>query len=523
MDELLKIALVGTAKHPQGGRAWVDSSEGLLAAWQNEPPEGLLLLQAGVEAVMQQSGYEAVVLPPPPSPALPDEAPCGSLRLVGLLQNALAADSNELLKEFAVLMGSAGLRIPPDLLPAVLDIQDTSLREAILPVLGARGCWLSQFHPSWAWATQGAGSLSRADVGTLKRQWDEGNLAARCTVLGRLRRMDIAEARNWLQEIFKQEKPEHRARLLAQFEIGLDASDEPLLEETLLDRSESVRRMAANLLARLPTSQLAARMLARAATILQGAPGIKGRPPVIRCTPPAEIDALWKHDGVSDQAAAGRGKRAVWVETVLRAVPPDHWASRFSADPAVLIEAIREDAFAPAVLEGWTQAAVAFASEAETAAWLTPLWSHWMPLATGAANVKATAAGQHASELLQAMPSAAAEACLQGQMAAGDGADMLVPALLGILPRPWSAGFARLYLRHAFGLLRQRTDNIAYQWACGLSHAARAIPPLCFGEALQMAEPAIAGPKSGHYAEREIDRCIEVIRLRQSFYQEISA
>ncbi len=185
MDELVKIALVGTAKHPQGGRGLVTPADELLAPWQNEPPEGLLLLQAGVQAMIEQAGHEAAALPPPVSAAPPDDAPAGSPRLVGLLQNALASDANELLKEFAGLLQSSGLRIPPDLLPAVLDVQDPSLREAVLPVLGERGRWLSRFHPSWAWATQGVGSLSTADLGALKRQWDDGNIATRSAVLCR--------------------------------------------------------------------------------------------------------------------------------------------------------------------------------------------------------------------------------------------------------------------------------------------------------------------------------------------------
>jgi hypothetical protein len=530
MDELVKIALVGTAKHPQG---YSQPDDDLLAAWRNEPPEGLLLLQAGVQAVVEQAGYEAAALPPPVGPAPPDDAPCGSPRLVGLLQNALAADSNELLKEFAGLMKSSGLRMPPELLPAVLDIQEPSLREAVLPLFGERGRWLSQFHPSWGWVSQGAGALSAADLGGLKRPWDEGNIATRSTVLARLRRMDIAEARNWLQAVFKQEKPEHRTRLLEQLAIGLDASDEPLLEEALADRSEGVRRTAANLLARLPGSQLAARMQDRADAMLNvsgtlrvppgGTRSVPDTLPAIHCAPPTEIDAAWKRDGVPEQAAAGRGKRAVWVEAVLRAVPPGHWVRRFSADPTVLIEAVGEDDFAPAVLEGWTQAAVAFASETETAAWLAPLWNYWLPLAAKASGAKANAARQHVSELLQAMPAAEAEACLQAQMAAGDEAELLVAELVALLPRPWSPGFARSYLQHTIGVLQRPGENATYRWSCTLSHAARAMPPQCFREALQMAEQALAGPKSGHYTERELDACIEVIRLRESFYQEVPA
>ena len=523
MDELVKIAMVGIAKHPHGGCVLSQPYDELLAAWQNEPPEGLLLLQAGLQAVIEQAGFEAATLPPPVKPAPPDDAPCGSPRLVGLLQNALGSNSSELLKEFAGLLRSSGLLIPPELLPAVLDIQDPLLREAVAPVLGQRGRWLSQFHPSWTWATQGAGALSTADLGTLGREWDEGNIATRLTVLGRLRHKDIAEARNWLHEVFKQEKPEHRSRLLEQLEVGLDASDEPLLEATLTDRSESVRRTAAGLLAKLPASQLSARMRQRADAILQGTPAGTGKRPAITCAPPAEIDAAWKRDGVPDQAPAGRGKRAVWVEAVLRAVPPGHWARRFAADPAVLIAAIGEDDFAAAVLEGWTQAAVAFASQAETATWLAPLWNYWAPRVAKASGPKANTARQHSSELLQAMPAAEAESCLQARMAAGDEVVLLVAELVALLPRPWSAGFARCLLEHAIGMLDRPGDSIAYRWICTLSPAAKAIPPECFHEALQLAEKALQGSKSGHYTERELDKCIEVIRLRESFYQEVPA
>ena len=173
------------------------------------------------------------------------------------------------------------------------------------------------------------------------------------------------------------------------------------------------------------------------------------------------------------------------------------------------------------MLEGWTQAAVAFATEAETAAWLGPLWNYWMPLAAKGAGVKANAAKEHVAALLRAMPAVEAEACLRAQMSAGEETEHLVADLFACLPRPWSPGFARCFLEHAIGMLDRRSDNTAYRWICTLSHAARAIPPQCFQEALQMAERAIAGQKSGHYSEREIGTCIEVIRLRQSFYQEV--
>jgi hypothetical protein len=519
MDELVKVALVGTAKHPQGGRAASAMSDELLTAWQGESAEGLLLLQAGIEAMHAQAGIEPTALTAAVDPAPPETAPAGSPRLLGILQNALASDSNELLTEFAALMRSSGLLAPPELLPAMLDIQEPSLREAVLPVLGERGRWLSQFREAWNWATVGVSAMSAGDVASLKRQWEEGNIATRCTVLGRLRRMDVAQARTWLQEVFKQEKPEHRVRLLEQFSSSLDASDETFLEETLTDRSENVRRTAADLLSRLPGSQLAARMLERADAILQGEPS---KPPAITCTPPTEIDAAWKRDGVPDQVPSGRGKRSVWVETVLRAVPPDHWVKRFAAEPSVLIETIAADDFGPAVIEGWTAATIVFAAEAETAGWLVPLWNHWLPLATKGGGAKAGLAKSHVVALFRAMPAAEAEACLTAEFSAGDETQILVTDLAASLPRPWSAAFATRFLKQSIGMLDRKTDNAAYRWICSLAPAAKALPPSCFSAALKMAEHALEGPKSGHYTERELDKFVEIIRLRESFYQEVS-
>jgi hypothetical protein len=522
MDELVKVALVGTAKHPQGGRVASDMAGELLSNWQSEPAEGLLLLQAGAEAISAQAGYEAPLLQTAAEPSLPDAAPAGSPRLTGILQNALASDSKELLKEFADMMHSAGLLVPPELLPAVLDVQDLSLRESLVPILGERGRWLSQFRESWQWATQGAGALSSADLNALRRRWEEGNIAERAAALGRVRRVDAVASRSWLQDVIKSEKPENRVRLLKEFAIAIEAGDEPLLEEALTDRSDNVRRVAADLLARLPGSQLAARMRQRADAILQGDAAKPGKRPAIACTPPTEIDAAWKRDGVPEQAPGGRGKRAVWAAAVIRAVPLAHWTTRFASDPPALIGAVGEDPFARAVMEGWTQAAsVTFPSEPESAAWLVPLWHYWLPLAATDLRTTAAEAKANLSALLALMPRAMAEACIDARLDASDEVTILMADMVELVPRPWSGGFAGRFLKHAQRLLDRPADNAAYRWLCALSPAAKALPPACFRDALQMAEQWLQSPKSGHYTEREIEKFMEIIRLRESFYQEV--
>ena len=78
MDELAKVALVGTAKHPQGGRVASAVGDELLSTWQSETAEGLLLLQAGVEAMYSQAGFEPPALPMPVEPSPPDAASSAS-------------------------------------------------------------------------------------------------------------------------------------------------------------------------------------------------------------------------------------------------------------------------------------------------------------------------------------------------------------------------------------------------------------------------------------------------------------
>ncbi len=526
MEDLARIALVGTSKH--AGTAAPDAehpAEALVVQLGGDDREHVFLLRAGARAVFERCGRVATAVAAPPEPCPEESLPVAGRKLVGLLQNATASDSWDLLIEFLRQLEATGLVLPPELLPQALGASDPAVRERLLPVLGERGRWLGQLNPDWAWVTTSVWALSGRDREALVRQWDEGTFDQRRQVIETLRRSDPAEARKLVEAAIDKEKPDHRARLVESLATGLGPEDEPLLEARLEDRAEQVRRAAAALLARLSGSALAGRMQARADAMLTAdAPGPKLKR--LRCTPPEEIDKTWVRDGVPAKPPPGRGKRAVWTESVLAAVPPSRWSARFAAEPARLIAAAGGDDFGQAVLVGWTLAATAFARrDGPSADWLRPLWDHWAG-AVGRKRGKAQAEGaEHLQALLGAMTGPEAEAALTSMLADAVTADS--PIVLGLLqsaPRPWGPKFANAYLTAVRQVLKGRADNLAYQWANTLFVAGRAIPREAFDDALapwQVAETTKA-EWYNQAATREIDKFTETIRLRQRFCEEVA-
>lgn len=523
MEELARIALVGTSRLASAPAADAqDPCDALVAALGDEDRERGFLLRAGVRAVYEECGRVARPEVSVPEASPRESRPVAAQKTVGLLRNAIASQSWDLLAEFLRQLEATGLVLPPELLPEVLDLSDAAVRERLLPVLGERGRWLSEFNPDWAWVTESVATLSARDRGSLMRGWDEGNFSQRCQVLETLRRSAPEEARSLVESAIEKEKPDHRSRLLEALRIGLGAGDEPLLESRLDDRAEQVRRTAAALLARLPGSALARRMEDRASAMLMAAgSGAKLR---VHCSPPQEIDKTWVRDGVPAKPPPGRGKRAVWAEAVLAAVPPSRWSQRFAAEPSQLIEAVRQSDFAQPVLVGWSLATAAFARDDDaSAAWLRPLWDYWADGSKHASGQGQAEAAEHLTALFSAMSREDAEAVTLPMLAQAASAQSLVAhKLLVLIQRPWGAEFSRAYLAACREVLRSRTDNLAYQWSVSLFVAGRALPRELFAEALEPWEVAEGkGQWHSDAARREIEKFTDTIRLRQSFCNEL--
>ena len=275
----------------------------------------------------------------------------------------------------------AGQRLPYELLPLALGYgaQSKEIRPALFAVLGERGRWLSQFEKTWVWVAQFLASEE-----TL---WQEGTLGQRCQILTRVRSVEPAKAREWLADVWKKEKAEARAELLATFEMGLSAEDEPFLEKALDDRSEAVREISAGFLAHIPVSAFMQRMLARADAMLTYTHG------TFSITLPTDIDASWQRDGIEKPSNRSTDPQTWYARQVLVLIPPTHWEERFSIVPAEIIadlivkkdkmhtttsknafmETERESTIGELLLVCWLYAATRF----ESPRWVEPLWGWW--------------------------------------------------------------------------------------------------------------------------------------------------
>ncbi|RJF72758.1 hypothetical protein D3875_15620 [Deinococcus cavernae] len=260
VQDLLAAALVGTSRTTPPLHAGTLLSEQLNAIQGD--PEGVLLSRAALAGAVECAGRRAAPLQhdvPTPAPVdtLP-EAPARVARHLPIVMNT------PVVNEWLQLCAQAGWRIPHSALPGLLDLArfDTTLRVNLRPVLGERGVWLASLNPDW-----------RFNATTFSEDaWLTATEAQKEGLFRDLREKIPGAARDLLTQQFKTEKAGARKRLLSVLQdtwTDEDATLEPLLENTLADRSREVQELARVLLQSLPGSAYNARMTERVAGMLQ--------------------------------------------------------------------------------------------------------------------------------------------------------------------------------------------------------------------------------------------------------------
>src|SRR5581483_3186133 len=365
MDTIVTMAIVGTGQLGSKDVATATPVDALATRIPADDAERKLLLTAGAWSIYRQAGRQTRPAPEAPRPAAQESLHACSPAATNLLESLLQKEHDEVLPEALQRLKQLGQRLPYELLPQALayGAQSKDIRAALIPVIGERGRWLGQLNSGWSWVAQFlAGDTLPDDAETI---WQEGTVGQRSAILHQLRAIDPAKARDWLNEVWKQEKAEARKKFLSAFNLGLSAADEEFLEKALDDRSEGVRTTAAELLARIPTSALAQRMLARADAILTYDGTFKMKEP-------KEVDKSWQRDGI---AVAPKGsKDKSWYQTqVLSLISPIHWEERFAATPEALIEAAKRHKQKNDILLCWSYAATLH----QTTSWALPLWQ-WL-------------------------------------------------------------------------------------------------------------------------------------------------
>ena len=518
MNSLTTIAIVGTGQQRPEKIETGTPIDTLATQLPTGNIERALLLAAGAEATYRQAGYQATQAPAAPPLAPEETRQACSKEAAYLLDLLLKGPYEQLLPEALERLQAAHLRIPYELLPQLLryGTEHRQIRAALIPVIGERGRWLSQFNTSWAWVQQFLPETSRELPADAETIWQEGTTGQRSEILRRLRAVDAAKARAWLAAVWKQEKAEVRNALLAALEVSLSAEDEIFLDTALDDRSATVKASVAALLARIPGSALSQRMQKRADMILSFEKGIlkKGK---LTLHPLPEPDEHWKRDGLQvygDQNKltrdAAKQLEAYFetVEQIIALVPPGHWTERFASTPQALLGALKNLDGSDRLRDAWSQAACLHQDQ------------QWAGLLLGlqlsARNFETVRI------LLPLLSQQAAEHSLKALSLNNNVQSML----LDMLPRPWSTEFSEHCLqtiRAQFEEYKKKTKNTYYYNDRRLSSLAVAMSPICFEQAQQLEELLDDDPqnRASNYIDQLLSEFIETLNMRKRIIEEI--
>ncbi|MGE5334601.1 MAG: DUF5691 domain-containing protein [Nitrososphaerota archaeon] len=514
MESLVNAALVGSARASLDEALPTGSPEGtLVGALTAETVEQRLLLAAGVRAIYRLAGYMPARMDTPLEPAPAETKTVCPAPVADLIHQLFTSRAHDLLAEALERMNAARLILPPEMVPLVLDSATTAQRPLVAQVVGERGAWLGNFNAAWAWVRNAqAHQLDElpTDADTI---WQEGTSADRLQVLARWRATDPAKARDEIAAVWRQEKADFRAELVKALAARLAPDDEPLLESALDDRSASVRAIAQQLLARIPGSAYTRRAASRADALLA-----LNRKKLV-ATPPAEHEKIWERDGIVAKARQGTGERSWWLMQLIAVTPPAHWVERFGMSPADLIAAATDE-HGSDVLEGWSRAAVLY----EAADWAAPLIAAWSKR-LGKRHKGEISPQDMCEMLLPALPRAALEAMALRILEHGESKqDIAWETVVGALPRPWSAAFARAWLAGLRKCARELSSLKSYApewWQCS-EEQALVLPGECLDEALAPWDIDEKGKAWQALTWREQhDRFLKAVRLRQRIRDEI--
>ena len=528
MDELTRAAVAGTSREtqPEGGLP----TDYLFAGVAGTSPERNLLLRAGARAVYRAAGRRPETRAEPPVPAPEETLPPCSANAAEVIRSLLTGRRDPILREALDRLRLAGLRLPPALLPDVLNVEQKELRSTVAAVLGKRGRWLATLNPEWGGTEAGEhGAESDETV------WEEGALPERLDALRRVRGRDANRGRLLVEDAWKSEKAEARVAFVEALDDGISLHDEPFLERALDDRSVRVREAAAALLARLPGSAHAERMLTRADAVLvryePAAGGLRGKAASLLgggqgrlvVEPPEDFDASWKRDLPGDGPTLWRvGEKARSIVRAVETIPPEHWEERFGLEPAAIIAAIEDSDWEVAVLIGWSRAAASRGNRS----WALPLWERCYRLGGEDAGQQA-AWDVTLSTLIGCVDQNAFAEVVSRLLDGGDLPELLAHTFLA-LPGPWNEALSSVYseaLReHARNVFSGRRVTTTAHWPNTLRVASEWLSLSCLDGAT-VDSPDTPADRPEDYVKRhwlrELEKFEETLELRRKLVKEI--
>jgi len=504
---LLAAALLGTGRQSPAEPGLPPGLENLLenaapagsSTQPGNPPgngntEARLWRRAAALALYRQAGtLPRHITAQPVTTCPPDRQPCGSPALNQMLTRLLETPRLPLWIEVLQAMAQAGLRLKETLLPHLLDegARQPELGEALLPVLGERGRWLAAQNPAWEYAC----------LPDPENSWQNGQLRIRQRLLHQQRQAGPAQARRMLSDVWSQEDAGTRVALLQTMEVNLSLEDESFLEQALDDRAQGVRRVAADLLARLPNSRLVQRMISRIQPLVRLKPG---HWPLRKARLEIDLPESCTPEMVRDGIAAvppkhlHEGEKAFWLRQMLQLIPAGWWCQAWGKNPGELLDLAEANEWKDLLLESWITAAC----RNREVGWAQVLYRRYPQ--------------RNAIQL--GLPPELRQALVRDLFHARK-TDEAIALLLDHEP-PWSLEFSRLVFEHLHrDLLAHESSPAAWQMRQNLLTLAYRLHPQTAPYAIQ----ALTRPNSaGTGWEKFIQEFLSILTVRHQILEEIA-
>ena len=280
------------------------------------------------------------------------------------LQRMLSGSYSEGLPEFLSLLQDRGYRLPPELLPDLLDqcLKEPALAAQLAPMLGKRGLWLAQQNERWRHLA--------ADVSAI--DWFTASFEERLQLLEATRSRNPLLTIAWLEKTWPEEKAEHKVHFIHLLNFRLSEMDTDLLERAFQDKSREVRLAALSLLVFLSENATRTALCAFFKEKLAGAFPAHTREKYLQSTLPDLSDAELKpwFDLLSKK------EKSDWrnglFQLFVRFVPPADLLSVTGNSPAEIIQALdggNQTNLAEALLENLLRHDSEF--------WVGAVWQHY--------------------------------------------------------------------------------------------------------------------------------------------------
>jgi hypothetical protein len=226
-----------------------------------------------------------------------------------------------------------------------------ALQAKLLQIVGKRGQWLAQMHPTWHRLFAQPSQKDDAN------NWETAKLEQRLELLQIQLESDPATARQWVQSSWDQENVDTRLKMLETLADDLNSEDESWLESLLDDRSKQIKTWVSQRLSNLPTSALSQRMISRMQRCVEYKPakGLLNRSGKLTITLLDEMDQAMQRDGLDAKAHQDMGAKAALLSQIVARTPLSWWEI-LESDISKWLKFAQDNEWALPLVTGWLQA-----------------------------------------------------------------------------------------------------------------------------------------------------------------------